>query len=418
VRADPAVAQILIDQAKKAISSGDLDTAVQRLTRASEEEPAAIEATYLLGTVHERRKDPGKALAAYRAFRDAAAEQRRTDTLDKRLAPLVKKAEERIAVLGKGEAELDALQVAFARKVLEAARRAQRDDPDLARHPATSLLAVVPGHAEARNFLDELRGSTSTTAIPRRSGIERWTDLLATKAIEPAARVTYADGMMSLEQTGGSVFWTSTGLRAGPAVLEIEFRCTREARRRLAGGRVVRRSSAPPTGRRVRERLRAGSRVAAVQATEGRQVELGSGRPPLGDRWHRLAVGLEQKVGSSSMGSGSRATPCPVATRSREIGSSTSAAGPTSGCCASGARDEARQGVTLLLVLSCCWRRRSRRRTSARRSATIAGDRALAAKDAATAEARFQAVAADATISRLTRASARRSSPPGGRRRR
>ena len=298
VRADPAVAQILIDQAKKAISSGDLDTAVQRLTRASEEEPAAIEATYLLGTVHERRKDPGKALAAYRAFRDAAAEQRRTDTLDKRLAPLVKKADERIAVLGKGEAELDALQVAFARKVLEAARRAQRDDPDLARHAATSLLAVVPGHAEARKFLDELGGSTSTDRDPAPiPGIERWTDLLATKAIEPAARVTYADGMMSLEQTGGSVFWTSTGLRAEePAVLEIEFRCTRE----LAAGWLVgvsfgRGSAADGKDAEFVNVFAQGSRVAAVQATEGRQVELGSTVvPPLGDRWHRLAVGLEQ----------------------------------------------------------------------------------------------------------------------------
>ncbi len=296
--ADPAVAQILIEQGKKAISSGDLDTAVQRLTRATEEDPAALEATFLLGTIHERRKDLAKALAAFRTFRDAATEQRRTDALDKRMLPFLKKAEERIAVLGKGEAELDALQAAFARKVLETARRAQRDDPDLAKYAVSRLLAAIPGHPEARKLEDELGGSTTTDRDPAPiPGIHRWTDLLATKAIEPTARVSYADGMMALEQTGGSVFWTSSGLRAEePAAFEIEFRCTQE----LAAGWVVglsfgRGSAADGHDDEFVSVFAQASRVSAVQATDGRQVDLGTTVvPPLGDRWHRLGVGLEQ----------------------------------------------------------------------------------------------------------------------------
>jgi hypothetical protein len=100
-RSDAAVAQVLIEQGKKAIDARDYATATHRLGRAREEDPAQIEAAYLLGTVYEKTKEPGKALSAYRAFRDAAAEQVRAGTLDNRLPPLVKKAEERIAALGR-----------------------------------------------------------------------------------------------------------------------------------------------------------------------------------------------------------------------------------------------------------------------------------------------------------------------------
>lgn len=129
-RSDADVAQVLIDRGRKAIDARDYVTAARRLDRAREEDPALIEAAYLLGSVYEKTKEPGKALAAYRTFREDAAEQARAGTLDKRLVPSVKKAEERIAVLGKGEGELDALQAGFAQKVLEIAQRLLKEDPE------------------------------------------------------------------------------------------------------------------------------------------------------------------------------------------------------------------------------------------------------------------------------------------------
>lgn len=297
--ADAAVAQVLIDQGRKASDARDYATAIHRLGRAREEDPALIEAAYLLGTVYEKTKEPGKALSAYRDFRDAAAEQVRAGTLDKRLPPLVKKAEERIAVLGKGEAELDTLQAGFAQKVLELARRLQKEDPDLARHALERLLEVVPGQPEAKALLDALGGTTAAkpseeAPIP---GITRWTDLLVTKAIPASDVVVYEGGQMTIEQAGGSVFWTGSALQAEePAVYEIEFRCTQElAPGWLVGLAVGRGAEGGPKADTFVNVFAQSTKVIAVQVTNGRPVDLGTTVvPPLGNGWHRLAVGLEQ----------------------------------------------------------------------------------------------------------------------------
>jgi len=298
-RSDAAVAQVLIEQGKKAIDARDYATATHRLGRAREEDPAQIEAAYLLGTVYEKTKEPGKALSAYRAFRDAAAEQVRAGTLDKRLPPLVKKAEERIAALGKGEAELDALQAGFAQKVLEVARRLQQEDPDLARYALTKLLEVLPGQPDAQKLLDALGGTTkaASSAEAPIPGITQWTDLLVSQAIPPSDRVVYADGVLTIEQAGGSVFWTGSNLRAEePAVLEIEFRCTQElATGWLVGLTFGRGEPDGPKADTFVNVFAQATKVIAVQVTGGRPVDLGTTViPPLGDGWHRLAVGLEQ----------------------------------------------------------------------------------------------------------------------------
>lgn len=103
-RADEEVAKFLLEQAKKSISLRRYDEAVTKLERARTEDPALLEASYLLGQVFEKMKQPGKALGAYRTFRDACA--KKGAALDKKIARLLARAEKRIATLGKGEREL------------------------------------------------------------------------------------------------------------------------------------------------------------------------------------------------------------------------------------------------------------------------------------------------------------------------
>ncbi len=297
--ADPAVAQILIEQGRKAITQRNFAEAVQRLERACTEDPAQIEALYLLGTVYEKTKEPSKALAAYRSFRDLGAEQARVGALDKRLQPLQKKAQERIGLLGKGEAELEALQGGFAQKVLAFARSAAKDDPDLCQHALTRLLEVSPGQAEAQELLGRLGGEAKAAPgdkapIP---GITRWTDLIATRALLAGDRVTYGDIPLVIDAEGGSIFWTEEGVRAEePAVLEIEFRCAKaHASGWLVGVAFGRGTEAEGRQDEFVTVFAQDSKVVTVLGTGGRQVDLGTTVvPPLGDRWHRLAAGMEQ----------------------------------------------------------------------------------------------------------------------------
>ncbi len=233
--ADEEVAKFLLSQAKKAISVRKYDEAVVKLQRVQEEDPTLLEAGYLLGQVFEKMKQPGKALGAYRTFRDACAAQ--GDGLEKKIARLLKKAQKRIATLGKGELELEKLQKAFGDDVVAFATRLQKSDEDIAVEALRRLVAIEPTHKAGNRLLSELTGEEDLTnatgdidpkAVPI-GGIKVWDDLLAKRAIPPGGDTSYKRKVLTVDNEGNTIFWTDPAKRAPEVfVYEMEFRFTKE----------------------------------------------------------------------------------------------------------------------------------------------------------------------------------------------
>ena len=233
--ADEEVARFLLGQAKKALSTRKFDEAVTKLERAREEDPDLLEAAYVLGQVYEKKKEPAKALGAYRAFRDGC--RIKGAELDVKLARLLKRASKRIAVLGKGEVALEKLQRAFCGNLLKFATRQQKEDPDIAVDALRRVLAVAPEHAAARTLLDELVGADDATTsdggvdprtVPIR-GIKVWDDLLVHRAIPAGKRTSYKGKVLTIDNQGGTIYWTDPYKRAPETfVYEMEFRFVKD----------------------------------------------------------------------------------------------------------------------------------------------------------------------------------------------
>ncbi len=233
--ADGDVAAFLLEQAKKAIAVRKYDEAVTKLERARTEDPELFEASYLLGQVLEKRKEPAKALAAFRVFRDACTAP--GATLDKKTARLLKRARKRIAILGKGEVALEKLQAAFSDAVVRFARRMQVRDTDIAIDGLRRVLSVLPGDEDARALLATLTGSedpaaphgdTDPKAAPI-AGIKVWRDLLAKRGIPPGQTTSYKRKVLTIDSEGGTIYWTDPTTDApGTYVYEMEFRFLKE----------------------------------------------------------------------------------------------------------------------------------------------------------------------------------------------
>ncbi len=299
VQADDEVARFLLAQAKKAISARKFDEAVVKLERALEEDATILEAAYILGQVHEKKKEPGKALGAYRRFRDGCVAQ--GDALDKKLARLLKRAEKRIAVLGKGEKELEALQTRFGDRVLRLARHLRETDPDLAVDALRRLVAIAPQDAAAKQLLGELTGEGSTSAdggpspIP---GITAWDDLLGERAIPPGKDIQYRRSLLTIDQPGGTIFWTDPTKRAPETyVLDLEYRFLEEhAVGYLVGFAFAQDEAvARSGGQEFVLAMAQKSSVALAQASGGRNIDLAdqavSAKPIA--TWRRLTVAVE-----------------------------------------------------------------------------------------------------------------------------
>lgn len=301
--ADEGVAEFLIGEAKRAISKRKYDEAVVKLERAREEAPLLLEASYLLGQVFEKKKEPGRALAAYRVFRDGCLEQ--GDCLDKKLARLLPRAQKRIAVLGKGEKELEKLQTSFAAKVVRFARRVQEEDPDLAVDALRRLVAVAPECNVARSLLEELTGEDAgspTQEIDSTGGairgITSWDDLLERQAIPPGKELTYDRGVMTIDKQGGTIFWTHPFVRAPDAfVYEVEFRFLED----YAPGYLLGLAFALDEGSGgggaddVVLAMALQTTVTLAQSSDGRNMDVGEAAIPAvrSGTWRTLAVAVE-----------------------------------------------------------------------------------------------------------------------------
>lgn len=301
--ADEGVAGFLIAEAKKAISKRNYGEAVVKLERALEEEPSLLEAAYLLGQVFEKKKEPSRALGAYRTFRDGCLE--RGSELDKKLARLLPRAEKRIALLGKGELELAKLQTAFAEELIRFARKVQEEDPDLAVDALRRLLSVAPESDAARRLLEDLTGEdagsptddTDPTGGAIR-GITSWDDLLERRAIPPGTDIQYHRGVLTVDRRGGTIFWTDPFVRAPDTfVYEVEFRFLEEYSNGYLLGLAFALDEEAAGGGANDLVLAMGlkSTLTLAQSSGGRNIDVGeSAIPsvPLGT-WRTLAVAVQ-----------------------------------------------------------------------------------------------------------------------------
>ena len=298
--ADPEVAKFLLTEAKKAISVRAYADAVVKLRRVQEEDPKQIEALYLLGKVFEKQKEPGQALGAYRAYRDAC--RALGDDLDRSDARLLSLALRRIGVLGKGEAELDKLQATFAKEVVAFARLNQQRDPDIALDALRRLLEVKPDEGEAKELLAKLGGTADVEAagmdpqhvpIP---GITHWVDLLADRSIPPGGKTSYERKVLTFDEEGGSIFWTDPALHAPDVyVYDMEFRFLKEYAHGYLLGPAFAQDEQAASGTEVVMAFAQKSLVTLNHASGGKNIELAqTAVSALGmDTWHRLTVAVE-----------------------------------------------------------------------------------------------------------------------------
>ena len=297
---DEEVARFLLAQAKKAISLRHHDEAIQKLLRVQEEDPKLVEALYLLGQVYEKQKEPGKALGAYRGFRDACAKL--GEALDQGDQRLLTRALARIAVLGKGEAELDKLLDAFAKEVVKFARVYERTDTDIAVDALRRLVEARPGDKEGTALLAKLGGTDEAEAVgldPKEvpiPGITKWVDLLAKRLIPPGGKTSYKRKVLTFDQADGSVFWTDPDLRAPEVfVYDMEFRFLKEHAQGYLIGPVFGRDEKLRGDNEFVTAFAQKTLVTMTHASGGKNIDIAQTAvsPILEDAWHRITVAVE-----------------------------------------------------------------------------------------------------------------------------
>lgn len=298
---DEEVAKFLFGQAKRAFAVRKYDEAVTKLQRVQVEDPELLEATFLLGQVFEKMKDPGKALGAYRQFRDACTAQ--GEALDKKTGRLLKRAAKRIGVLGKGEKEFDKLQDEFGKLLVAFAKRTSDTDADIAREALERGLSVHPTHVAMQEWLRKLGGDAGTggDSAPGTSpirGIEKWDDLLARRAIPAGSSTDYEDKILTFDNEGGTVYWTGDGTSTPETlVYEIEFRFVKEYAPGHLLGLVFAKNDAlsRDTGSEWIMAFAQKSLVKVVHASGKKNIEIADAatKPFHTGKWHTLTVAVE-----------------------------------------------------------------------------------------------------------------------------
>lgn len=303
-RADEDVAEFLIGQAKKAIAKRDYDEAIEKLERARAEAPDLPEPAYLLGTVYDKRKDEAGALASYRAFREACL--RLGDKLDSKSKRLLRKAERRIEKLAKGDAELEKATTSFVRSLLRLAEGWREKDPDLAADAARRVLAILPGHEDAEKLLASLESPVKDVATTKGPpspvpGVTSWRDMLAARDI-PADddEKRYKDGVLVLDQEGGSIFWTDGPTRGtGTYVYDMEFRFLEDHKPGYLLGLVFAKDEEADRNGTLACVMAFAQRSALklVQADGGKNVDVGESAVRSRDHgtWQRLTVAVKDR---------------------------------------------------------------------------------------------------------------------------
>jgi tetratricopeptide (TPR) repeat protein len=222
---DSALAKFLLEGGRKDLEKKQYDDALTKLEKAAVEDPKLLEARYWIAVANERKGDVPKAVAAYRAFRDACAAA--TPPPDKELAKLLKATEARLTVLAAAEVELQKLNEAFVAKALAFAKGNYVRDPVLATRALQDVLLLAPGHAEATALLEKLTGLGTTKKSNPDGGpykdVAQWDDFLRTKFLGTNAGWEYTEDLLKIDKKGGSFVWPRREYTAPKAyVVELE----------------------------------------------------------------------------------------------------------------------------------------------------------------------------------------------------
>ncbi len=213
---DPDLAEFLLTHGRTAISRGEYDDALTKLHKARSEDETLIEATYLIATVHERKKALAKAVAEYRAFQRLAEAAQREGKLSKSLAKLLSKATGRLKALDAGNTAIDRAQAAFVDKLCLTARTMAATDPNLAIRVLKVARLAAPDHNDARNMLAEM----ASGAIPLPAAFDRvhdWQDLIKSSLLGTGPAWTYKEGLISVAASGGTLIRPPGGFDSGRA---------------------------------------------------------------------------------------------------------------------------------------------------------------------------------------------------------
>jgi tetratricopeptide (TPR) repeat protein len=215
---DPAVARTLFDGGRKAFRSRKYTEAVSLFQKAWIEDPELLEAIYWKGQAEERMKDKEAALVSYREFLDLLREKKGGPTSEeKRLRSKVRR---RVRALAVAENEFDALEERYIDSLARImASRLEKGEPNTALEAAQRILEVDPDHEEALAVRKKLEPDVDPYA-----DVSEWTELVKDKRFQ-GSRVSYADGVMTLETTAGGRLRPIPGVRLeGNYGCEVEFR--------------------------------------------------------------------------------------------------------------------------------------------------------------------------------------------------
>ena len=214
---DAELAKFLLKGACEDLGGKRYDDAIKKLRRVLEEDPTRIEALYWRGVALEKKADLPGALDAYRAFVVPVDAKGAAGGSSKEEQDLQRKAQARVDALSAGEGELAKLDDAFVGALLAFAKANSVKDPVIAVRALDALIAVRPGHEEARGLREKLGpwlpGSAAAPAGAEKQtpgdadaspfrAVKAWTDLIAGRAFGTNDGWEYEKGVLVIDRAG------------------------------------------------------------------------------------------------------------------------------------------------------------------------------------------------------------------------
>lgn len=239
-------AKLFLEAAKGKMRSRKYEDALLLLHKAASEDAHLLEIHWLEGQIHEKLKDPGAALVAYRRFLVLYAQKAQRGHLEKNETKLKKKAEKRVDVLAEGERALEAWEDEYVEDLVALAEKYAVDAPRVSVRALERVLEVRSSHARAVQLYTELGGTPPEDCASETLGktpFDRWTyssttDLIAERSFGRVKGITYSDGLIEVvtDESGSIIQPLDHVAVAREYVYHASFRMTRaESSRWLSG---------------------------------------------------------------------------------------------------------------------------------------------------------------------------------------
>jgi hypothetical protein len=293
---DAKIAETLLKTGKQAFQKGDFAGAVPFFQKAYDECPDLLEALWWRAAAQEKAGDKPTALASYREFL-ACFEGKVPKGVSKEEQRLKGLADKAVDALAAGEKEFRKLEDAHVAWLLQFAKDQFVRDPGVALKALGHLLAVRPDHEDALKLQEKLGGAPAPAGGTAAGGpapavgpfkdVKEWRDLLQEKPYKTKL-VSYGDGTMTLDTTGGSLLTPSEFLDAGSRFayeMDVRFPETYD-RGWLSGLTFAKKESGF-----VAAILESGKVTLFAKANEGQTDLAKFDMPPIDPaKWHRLGV--------------------------------------------------------------------------------------------------------------------------------